>query len=80
MQYGNAPAQSKCNMMSDWKLPESGQSLQYFIVLIKFYLGYNPYSEIILKPHINIYKCHFHQPAPILSCTLKLITPFEEMK
>ena len=39
MQYGNAPAQSKCNMMSDWKLPESGQSLQYFIVLIKFYLG-----------------------------------------
>ena len=50
LRHGNAPAQSKFNLLNDWNLPDSGQSLFSFIGLVNFYHRYAPYMEMKLKP------------------------------
>lgn len=77
---GNAPAQSKFNMINDWKLPTTGQSLHSFIGLINFYHRFAPYLEIRLKPLRRLCKKYFRKDIPQMEWTRELITLFEELK
>ena len=66
MKEGNTPAQSKFNMINDWKLPTSGQSLFSFIGLINFYHRYAPYFEIKLKPLRKLCKQFYRKELPMM--------------
>ena len=80
MKDGNAPAQSKFNMINNWKLPTSGQSLFSFIGLINFYHRYAPYFELKLKPLRKLCKRFYRKEIPQMGWTPDLITLFEELK
>ena len=43
---GNCPARSIFDLVKDWAIPASGQSLRSFVGLVIFYLKYVPYLEI----------------------------------
>ena len=80
MRQGNTPAQSKFNMITDWVLPTSGQSLFSFIGLVNFYHRYAPYFKIRLKPLRLLCKKFHRRPIPMIEWTHELITLFEELK
>jgi len=80
MKQGNTPAQSKFDMINDWKLLKSGQSLFSFIGMINFYHRYAPYFEIKLKPLRKLCKRFYRKELPQMGWTPELITLFEELK
>ena len=80
MKQGNTPAQSKFDMINDWKLPTSGQSLFSFIGLINFYHRYAPYFEIKLKPLRKLCKRFYRKELPQMGWTPELIALFAELK
>jgi hypothetical protein len=47
---GNCPAESKFDLITDWPLPQNGQSLGSFIGLLTFYNACCPFFEIRVKP------------------------------
>ena len=47
-------AQSKFDIINNWTLPSTVQSLHSFIGLINFYHNYAPYLEIRLKPLLRL--------------------------
>ena len=53
---GNFPAASKFDMIRDWVLPTTGQSLHSFVGLVVFYHRYAPYLEIWIKPLCRLLK------------------------
>ena len=79
MKHGNSPAQSKFKIITDWKLPTSGQALFSFIGLINFYHQYAPYFEIRLKPLRKLCKRYYHKEIPLMAYTQDLIKLFKEL-
>ena len=49
-EYGNCPAQSKFDLINDWKLPTNWQDLFSFIGLVYFYHRYAPYFKLRMNP------------------------------
>ena len=80
LRKGNCPAQSKFNLIQDWKLPTSGSSLFSFIGLVNFYHKYAPYMEIRLKPLRNLVKLFYRKPIPSSAWTKDLKQLFEDLK
>ena len=77
---GNCPAQSKFNMINDWQLPTTGQSLHSFVGLINFYHNYVPYFEIRIKPLRALHRKFNRKPIPPQEWTTDLKALFEDMK
>ena len=77
---GNCPAQSKFDTINDWKLPDTGQSLFYFIVLINFCHRFVPYLELKLKPLRCLCRTYYQESIPTMTWTPSLIKLFEDMK
>ena len=80
LRTGNCPAQSKFNLINDWKLPTSGTSLFSFIGLINFYHRYAPYMEIRLKPLRKLVKKYYRKAIPSLAWSPHLIELFHDLK
>ena len=57
---GNCPAQSKFDLITDWPLPATSQSLGSFIGLVSFYNIYCPFFEIRIKLLRSLERAH-HQ-------------------
>ena len=80
LRKGNYPAQSKFNLIQDWKLPTHGFPLFSFIGLVNFYLKYAPYMEMKLKPVRNLVKSHYRKLIPPSSWTKELTQLFGDFK
>ena len=61
---GNTTAQSKYDLISDWKLPMTGDGLHLFISLIKFNNRVCPLFEIKSKPLWHVYTQYLHKEIP----------------
>ena len=57
----NCPDTNKFDMLSDWVLPTTGQSLNSFMGLLAFYDRYVPYLEIQIKPLRQLLKAYFRK-------------------
>ena len=77
---GNCPAMSKFDMINDWNLPETGQSLHSFVGLINFYHHYVPYFEMRIKPLRALHRKFNRQPIPKEAWTPELKALFEDLK
>ena len=77
---GNCPAQSKFDLIRDWEIPSSGQSLHTFVGLIMFYVRYTPYLEERIKPFRRLIKEYFRQHIPIMVWTPDLLRLFDDIK
>ena len=77
---GNCPAMSKFDMINDWNLPETGQSLHSFVGLVNFYHNYVPYFEMRIKPLRSLHRKFNRQPIPKEAWTPELIALFEDLK
>ena len=77
---GHSPAQSKFNLLNDWTLSSSGQSLFSFIGLVIFYHRYAPYMEIKLKPLQALVKQFYRQKNLSVSWTPASIKLFADLK
>lgn len=66
---GNCPIQSKFDLIRDWMLPSSRQSIHSCVGLVMFYLQYAPYLEMRIKLFRCIIKQYFRQPIPIMVWT-----------
>ena len=80
LRNGNCPAKSKFDLLNDWDLPTSGQSLFSFIGLVNFYHRYAPYMEIKLKPLRLLVKQFYRKPIPPKSWTPELVKLFADLK
>ena len=80
MKQGNTPAQSKFDMINEWKFPTPGQSSFSFLGLINFYHRYVPYFEIKLKPLRKLCKQFYRKELPMMGWTPELITLYKDMK
>ena len=80
MRHGNSPAMSKFDMITDWPIPTSGQSLFSFIDLVNFYHRYAPYMEVRLKPLRRLVKSYYRKPIPTLDWSPELIKLFSDLK
>ena len=74
------PAQSTFDLIQDWKLPTSGQSLFSFIGLVFVYHRYAPYMEMRLKPLRTLVILYYRKPIPASAWTVALIQLFEDLK
>jgi hypothetical protein len=77
---GNCPAKSKFDLISDWKLPTTGQSLHSFVGLVNFYARYCPYFEIKIKPMRALIQTRYRTSIPLMAWSPELIALFEELK
>jgi hypothetical protein len=77
---GNCPAQSKFDLINNWPLPASGQSLISFIGLLTFYNIYCPLFEVKVKPLHLLEHQHHRQPDPNHQWTLPLCTIWDSLK
>ena len=80
LQHGNSPVQSKFNLIKDWTLPASGQSLFSFIGLVNFYHRYAPYIKIKLKSLRALVKQFYRKPIPTESWSPELVKLFSDLK
>ena len=74
------PAQSTFDIIKDWTLPSTGQSLHSFVGLINFYHNYAPYFEILLKPLRELYGDFLWKPNPRTAWTSDLQELFLDLK
>ena len=58
---GNYPAAGKFDVIRDWILPTTGQSLHSFFGMVIFYHRYVSYLEIRIKPLRKILKTYFRK-------------------
>ena len=77
---GNCPAESKFDLITDWPLPTTGQSLGSFIGLVPFYNIYYPIFEIRVKPLRSLERTHHWKPIPDGSWTTPLVSLWHELK
>ena len=77
---GNCPAESKFDLIADWPLPTTGQSLGSFIGLVSFYNIYCPFFEIRVKPLRSLERTHHRKPIPDVSWTTPLVSLWHELK
>ena len=76
----NTLAQSIFNLLNDWALPDSGQSLFSFMGLANFYHCYASYMEMKLKSLRVVVKSFFSKPIQKGSWIPKLINFFADLK
>ena len=62
---GNCPASSKFDLIIDWEIPLSGQSLHSFVGLVIFYYKYSPYLKMRVKPLTKLIKDYFRKHIPL---------------
>ena len=77
---GNCPAQSKFDLITNWPLPATGQSLSSFISLVFFYNIYCPFFEIRVKPLRSLERAHHQKSIPDVSWTSSLVSLWNELK
>jgi hypothetical protein len=77
---GNCPAQSKFDLITDWPLPATGQSLISFIGLLTFYVVYCPWFEIRVKPLRALERAYHRKAIPSIEWTPPLRELWEELK
>ena len=78
--YGNCPAQSKFDLITDWPLPASGAALISFIGLLTFYYIYCPWFEICVKPLRTLERLYHRKPIPVSAWTPELQSLFDDLK
>ena len=76
----NCPAASRLNLITDWELPLSDQSLYSFVGLVIFYHRYDPYLELRIKTLRKLIKDYFHKPIPLMAWSPVLIIFFMTLK
>ena len=76
---GNCPAQSRFDLINDWTLPKTGQTLHSFVGLLNFYHHYKPHLELRIKPLRELYKRFYRSVIPIMGWTTELIQLFEDL-
>ena len=77
---GKFPAQPKCDVINDWRLPTNGKSLFSFIGLVHFYHSCAPYFEIRMNPLRKFLKLCYRKPIPLMDWTPALIESFKKLK
>jgi hypothetical protein len=77
---GNCPAQSKFDLITDWPLPATGQSLGSFIGLVSFSNIYCPFFEIRVKPLCSLECAHHRKSIPDVSWMSSLVSLWHELK
>ena len=78
--HSNCPAQSKFNLIDDWTLLTSGQSLFSFIGLVNFYHRHAPYMESRLKSLRKMVNKFYGKPIPLLAWSPDLTKFFNDFK
>ena len=76
----NCPVKSKFDLITDWPLPASGQSLGCFISLVLFCNNYCPLFEIRVKPLHSLERKHHQKSIPDVSWTSSLLFLWNELK
>ena len=77
---GNYPAASKLNLITDWALYLSGQSLHSVVELVIFYHKYAPYFEIHIKMLRKLIKDYFRKTILLMAWSPVLIENFHGIK
>ncbi|MGH7955153.1 MAG: RNase H-like domain-containing protein, partial [Gloeomargaritales cyanobacterium] len=77
---GNCPAASKFDLINDWCLPTTGQSLHSFVGQIAFYAKFCPWFEFKVKPLRAMIVSFRRKPIPATAWTPDTIHLFEQMK
>jgi hypothetical protein len=77
---GNCPASSKFDLIGDWPVPATGQSLLSFIGLLTFYNMYCPFFEIRVNPLRVLERQHHHTPIPTILWMPRLLCLWDELK
>jgi hypothetical protein len=77
---GNCPAEPRFDLINDWPLPASGQSLISFIGLLSFYNIYSPWFEVNVKPLRLLERQHHRLPIPSERWTMPLTVLWDELK
>ena len=77
---GNYPTANKFNLIRDWVLPLSGQSLHSFVGLVIFYHNYAPYLEMRIRSLRRIIKYYFRKHIPLMAWYPVLIELFQDIK
>jgi hypothetical protein len=77
---GNTTAKSKYDLISDWKLPTTGDGLHSFISLCNFYTKFLPLFEMKVGPLRLLYSKYLHQQIPKEEWTEDLKRLFSSLK
>ena len=77
---GNFPAESKYDMIKDWKLTTNGSGLHSFVGLVIFYHRNAPYLKVQTKPLRAQIKSYFCTAIPIMAWSPSLIELFSDVK
>ena len=78
--HGNCPVHTKFEIICDWDIPLTGQSLHSFIGLIIFYCTYAPYLEMRIKSLRKLNKDYFRSPIPQMTWTPELLQLFNDIQ
>ena len=77
---GNSPAISKFDLIRDWTLPVTGDSLLSFCGLLGFYSKYIPQYESRAQPLRALARSYHRKPLPSMAWTPALIALFNDLK
>ena len=77
---GNSTTSSKYDLINDWPLPETADSLHSFISLCNFYQKFLPLFETKVAPLRALYLKYLHKKIPINEWTDDLKFLFETLK
>ena len=77
---GNSPARSKFDLVRDWKLPRTGDSLGSLCGLAGFYNRFIPHYEQRVHELRTLSRTYHRQPIPLVAWTPRLIKQFEDIK
>lgn len=77
---GNTTAESKYNMIKDWTLPITADSLHSFVALCNFYKKFLPLFEMKVSPLRSLYTNYLHKNIPVSKWTKDIIALFESLK
>ena len=80
LSMGNTTAQSKYDLINDWKLPESADGLHSFVSLCNFYTKFLPMFEMKVAPLRQLYTKYLHSKIPANAWTVELSSLFSSLK
>ena len=78
--HGNSPASSKYDLVRNWPLPSSGQSLHSFVGLLNFYARFIPHFETRVGPLRLLVRRFHRKPIPADAWTPSLTSLFNDLK
>ena len=70
---GDYPDASKFDMIRDWKISTTGQSLQSFVGLVILYQRYAPYLKMRIKLLRKLLKTYFRKNTPAMALSPDLV-------